>query len=360
MAAMLLTALLAGATDEPIERLFTEFFGRFVQPGDERYASAAGRLARRAAFADNVQTVRELNLHDPHATYSVMVPWADLTAPELARWHGGGGVASQQPRMVCQFSQDPPYAPPAALSPTATPKPSLDYVALGATVPVKDQGNCSSCWAHSAIAAVEGRLKLDTGNTTSLSEQYIMDCDKNRGGLKGCGGGLPERVLQWLTKAGKKTVGVASAGQYPYVSRSGVDPTKKQCDHAAPLVAQVEGFGTVAGDAQSMLAAATQYGVLSVCMDSHPLTFYKSGIITSPQCSAVTSNHCVAIVGYGTENGQDYWKVRNSYGTQFGEQGYFRIERLSGSPAAPCGMSGCVLAVTGATFTGNSSSVTEH
>jgi hypothetical protein len=332
------------------EPLFAQFMKQFVQAGDERYASAEGRRTRRAAFDANVRKVRELNARDPHATYSAMVPWADLTEAELARRHGvGGGVGGASPRMVCQFSQDPPYAPPAALSPTATPKPSLDWVALGATVPVKNQGNCSSCWAHSAIAMVEGRLKIDTGNTTSLSEQFIMDCDKNRV-LKGCGGGLSERVMQWLTEPGKQKVGIASAAQYPYVSASGVDPTKKQCHKSSPRVAQLTGFGTVSGDSQSMLAAATEFGVLSVCMDNHPLMFYKSGIITGPQCGT-TSNHCVNIVGYGTENGQDYWKVRNSFGAQWGEVGYFRIERSSGNPAAPCGMSGCVLAATGANFT---------
>ena len=332
--------------EEPIDRLFASFVKQFVQEGDVRYATVEGRLERRAAFAENVRKVRDLNARDRHATYSVMVQWADLTDVELAVRHGSG---MQRPHMVCQPTTSPPYAPLPGLSPTAVPKPSLDYVELGATVPVKNQGNCSSCWAHSVIAAVEGRLKLDSGRTMPLSEQFIMDCDTNRV-LKGCGGGLAERVFQWLTKPGKKAVGIANAAQYPYVSASGIDPTSGKCNKAVPRVAQIHGFGKVNGDSQSMLAAATEYGVLSVCMDVTPLHFYKSGIITKPQCGE-TSNHCVAIVGYGTDNGQDYWKVRNSYGTQFGEEGYFRIERSSGGEAAPCGMSGCVLAVTGANFT---------
>ena len=74
---------------------------------------------------------------------------------------------------------------------------SLDYVALGATVAVKNQGKCGSCWVHATTAVVEGRLKIDTGNTTSLSEQYLMDCDTTRV-CNGCCGGLPERTLNGL------------------------------------------------------------------------------------------------------------------------------------------------------------------
>lgn len=111
------------------------------------------------------------------------------------------------------------------------------------------------------------------------------------------------------------------------------------------------GMGIVAGDSHSMLAAATQYGVLGVAMDASPLQFYKSGVITNvSECSEVLSNHAVAIVGYGVDDGVEYWKVRNSYGTQFGEEGYFRIERFHGAQGAQCGISGCVVAATGAEY----------
>jgi hypothetical protein len=325
---------------EPVEQLFNEFSAAFGKD----YSGTDGRWERLKIFSTNVNKIVELNKRDKHARYSHLTPWADLTEAEYTSMHG-----LDSPDMVCQFAEPPPM-----LTPTATPKANVDYVALGATVAVKNQGKCGSCWAHATTAVVEGRLKLDEGHTTSLSEQYLLDCDTTRV-VKGCGGGLPERALQWLANnSTHKCKGIASEVQYPYTSASGTDPTKKHCNKTCPLNAKVHGFGRVLGDAQSMLAGSTQYGILSVAMDSHPLQFYSGGIITAvANCSDVTSNHAVAIVGYGVDGGVDYWKVRNSYGTEFGEQGYFRIVRSSGAQAAPCGMSGCIVAATSASYTSN-------
>ena len=316
-------------------RLFEEFVTRF----DRHYATDEERLNRYNIFENNVKKILELNNNtDGKAVYSHLTQWADLTVHEFTAMHGF------LPQTICQFATSAPR-----LSPSASPKPSLDYVALGATVKVKNQGKCGSCWAHATTAVVEGRLKIDTGTITSLSEQYLMDCDPTRV-CGGCCGGLPERALQWL--ANETCPGIAGEQQYPYVSGSGEDPTKNQCKNNVPLVGNVTGFGVLNGDAMSMLSGNTEYGLLGVAMDSSPLQFYKSGIITNPKCSE-TSNHAVAIVGYGSENGIDYWKVRNSYGTQFGEDGYFRIERTA-DQGAPCGMNGCVIAATGAKYISSS------
>lgn len=213
---------------------------------------------------------------------------------------------------------------------------------------MKNQGKCSSCWAHATTALVEGRLWLSSGNTTSLSEQFLLDCDPGRV-CQGCCGGLPERAAQWLSTGGKASY-MRTEADYPYASGGGVDPTKGHCNAGPPPVARLTGFGVVAGDGKSMTAALTEYGVLSVAMDATPLQFYKSGVITNPNCPKGISNHAVAIVGYGEDGGVEYWKIRNSYGTQFGEDGYFRIERSPGLPGAPCHISDCIVAGTGAAW----------
>ena len=329
----------ASATDILVsasaERRFAEFLAAFGR----NYTSASVRLKRFQIFEDNVAKIAQLTSSNPLAVYSHLTPWADLTEDEFTTMHGLHASKEGQ----CQFAEgkDGP-----TLTPTAAPPEALDWVARGATTPVKDQGKCSSCWAHASTAVVESRLQIDTGNITSLSEQYLMDCDSARV-CGGCCGGLPERALQWL--AGPSHPGIASEASYPYTSAGGTDPTEGQCNHGAPLVAKVSGFGVVrAQDDTAFLSASAQYGVLSTTMDSTAIQFYQSGVITSPSCPKGLTNHAVAIVGYGAENGVSYWKVRNSYGTKFGESGYFRIGRKVAHEN--CGMGVCLIAATGASY----------
>eukprot|EP00949_MAST-11_sp_MAST-11-sp1_P005416 g5416.t1 len=320
-----------------VKNLFETFmvtFGRtYPSPEAERRAFDI--------FKHNMRRVVEYNEGNPHATFSIFTRWADLTRETFAQLHGLGGATP------CQFPVAGGSVP--SLRPTAAPlKGGLDYVAKGATTAVKNQGKCASCWAHATTAVVEGRLKLDTGKITSLSEQYLLDCDTSRV-CKGCCGGLSENALQWLagdSAAPDTGAGIASEADYPYVSAMGTDPVANTCNYSAPIVAKVTGFGVLQSplDDSTVVSAATQYGVLSVAMDAHVLQFYTGGIITnSSSCS--NTNHAVAIVGYGTSANLQYYKVRNSYGTSFGEQGYFRISQMA---ASDCGMYGCVIAATGA------------
>ena len=271
-----------------VDALFTQFTSKF----GKEYGSVDERAQRMTVFAANVDRVKELNHRDAHANYSYLTRWADVTAAEFQSIHG------LAPQTQCQLIEPAP-----TLHPTAEPKDSIDYVALGATVEVKDQGDCGSCWAHATTAAVEGRLKLDEGKTTSLSVEFLMDCDTARV-CQGCCGGLSERAMQWLSGS----PGIASTEDYPYTSADGSDG--RRCNSSAPLAAKVTGYGIVPGD--SLPSAITEYGVLATAMDSSPLQFYTGGVITDVQGCQSTANHAVAIVGYGTDSGVDYWKVRTT------------------------------------------------
>ena len=325
-------------TSASVERRFAEFTATFGR----NYSSAATRLERLGIFEANLAKIAQLNSRDPNAVYSHLTQWADLREDEFATMHGLEATATQEGQ--CQWLETGP-----SLTPTVVPPESLDWVARGATTPVKDQGKCASCWAHASTAVVESRLKIDTGKTTSLSEQYLLDCDSKRV-CGGCCGGLPERTLQWLASA----PGIATEVSYPYTAYAGTDPTKGKCNHSASLVAKLNGFGVVSKqDDATFLAASAQYGVLSTTMDATAIQFYKSGVITNPNCPKGLTNHAVAIVGYGTATTTNgpvaYWKVRNSYGTKFGESGYFRIERTAAH--GDCGMGICLIAATSAAFT---------
>ena len=341
-AATALAPIIFSANAAPALILFEEFVSAF----NKQYPSQEKWTERYEIFAANVGRIKTLNELHSRAKFSHMTRWADMTQDEYSRMHGLGAAT-----YGCQFDDLTDNTVP-LLSPTAEPQASLDYVTLGATVEVKDQGLCASCWAHATTAVVEGRLKLDTGSTVSLSEQYLMDCDASRQ-CKGCCGGLSERSLQWLAGdsggLAREGEGISSEEAYPYVSYGGTDPTAYRCNGSAPLVATLTGFGVLPNPTEaSMLAATTEYGVLSTAMDASVLQFYTSGVITDYSDCGDSNNHAVAIVGYGSEAGVGYLKVRNSYSADFGEQGYFRI---SHEAAESCGMYNCVIAGTGANFT---------
>jgi hypothetical protein len=348
---VLLLAVAAGARSSaaPMEteadidaRLFTEFVDTFGRT----YATPAERAFRARVFAGNRRRAAEFSRNDASAQFSAATRWADWTEAEFTQSHGYAEHA-----LPCQFPGKGGAIP--QLSPTKAPEHGgLDYVALGATVAVKNQGKCGSCWAHGTTAVLESRLKLDTGTITSLSEQYLMDCETNRL-CSGCCGGLTEDAMRWLagdSATAYSGAGIASEAEYPYTSASGQDPTEGKCNRSAPLVAKVTGFGVLAKPVTSaaVLSGVTQYGVLSTSMDSKVLQFYSKGVITNSS-ACENSNHVVAIVGYGTtDDGVDFYKVRNSYGMSFGEDGYFRI---SLDAADACGMQSCVVAATGVTKT---------
>ena len=118
-------------------------------------------------------------------------------------------------------------------------------------------------WAHASTAVVEARMKIDTGNISSLSEQFLLDCDPARV-CQGCCGGLSERALQWLAGDSgglpREGQGIASEAAYPYVSQTGTDPTAGHCNHSPPVVAKLRGFGVLASPSDaSVVSAATQY-----------------------------------------------------------------------------------------------------
>jgi C1A family cysteine protease len=205
---------------------------------------------------------------------------------------------------------------------------SVDWRSSGAVTGVKNQGSCGSCWSFSTTGSMEGINKIKTGSLISLSEQQFVDCDKGYGDL-GCNGGLPENAFQYA-KANK----IESESAYPYTGAKGT------CAYSSSKGQVVlKGQGAVTKNSGSQLQAAVAQQPVSVGIEADKSVFqsYKSGIITSTACGT-SMDHAVLVVGYGTESGQDYWILKNSWGTTWGEKGYFRLARSSGSGAGICGL----------------------
>jgi len=189
---------------------------------------------------------------------------------------------------------------------------SVDWRTKGAVTPVKDQGQCGSCWAFSAVDAIESYGFLDGNyNLTKLSTQQVNACDKVDGG---CNGGDTITAYEYVVKAG----GIESEKEYPYTSGGGRTGICKFS--ASKIVESIKGHKVLAKKEEA-LQTELNHGPASVCVAATAFQTYKKGILKV--CPGFI-DHCVQTVGYDTAD--NYWLVRNSWNTDWGEEGYIRLE----------------------------------
>jgi len=204
---------------------------------------------------------------------------------------------------------------------------SVDWVSAGAVTPVKDQGQCGSCWSFSTTGALEGAYYTTYGSLPSFSEQQLVDCDNRQHGGKdmGCNGGLMDNAFTWIKKNG----GLCTEVSYPYVS--GTTKTAGTCQSTCSAVknSAVVSYTDVPIKSDSAMMQALTLQPVSVAIEADQKAFqlYKSGVFTG-DCG-VNLDHGVLVVGYGTMSGTDYYRIKNSWGTTWGDAGYIYIGRGS-------------------------------
>jgi cathepsin H len=210
---------------------------------------------------------------------------------------------------------------------------SVDWRLYNVVTPVKNQGNCGSCWSFSTTGALESHWALTTGTRPppELSEQQLVDC---AGAFKnyGCDGGLPSQAFEYIKYAG----GLTSESQYPYTGKDG------QCQTNHPVVAYANGgsHNITLYDEDSLVQAIAENGPVSIAFEVvNGFQNYKSGIYSSTVCSNLPNevNHAVLAVGYGVSGNQLYYIVKNSWGESWGDKGYFLIKR----GVNMCGLADC-------------------
>ncbi|AES89820.1 putative actinidain [Medicago truncatula] len=206
---------------------------------------------------------------------------------------------------------------------------SMDWRKRGAVTPIKNQGSCGSCWAFSTVASIEGIHQITTGELVSLSEQELIDCV--RGNSSGCSGGYLEDAFKFIAKKG----GMASETNYPYKETDEKCKFKKESKH----VAEIKGYEKVPSNSENDLLKAVANQPVSVYVDAgdYVFQFYSGGIFTG-KCGTDT-DHVVTIVGYGVSlDYTEYWLVKNSWGTGWGEKGYMKLKRNVDSKKGLCGI----------------------
>jgi cathepsin F len=190
---------------------------------------------------------------------------------------------------------------------------------------VRDQGSCGSCWAFSSVANIESQFAIKSKHLTFFSEQQLVDCDHVDQDA-GCGGGFMESAFKYLMS----TNGLETENDYKYTGRDG------RCVYDAKKAAvKVKGYRFASSQDEDEIAKMlVATGPLAIALDASPLQFYYGGIYKpshSSSCSKTSLNHAVTLVGYGVEKNVKYWLVKNSWGSGWGEKGYFRILRGDGA-----------------------------
>eukprot|EP00039_Didymoeca_costata_P018025 m.331847 g.331847 ORF g.331847 m.331847 type:complete len:383 (-) comp16804_c0_seq1:608-1756(-) len=212
--------------------------------------------------------------------------------------------------------------------------------------PVKNQAECGSCWAFASTETIESHFAIKYGFVQELAEQFVLDCVPNPeecGGTGGCAGGTAELAYD---KIATDLKGIPTEWVYPYLSARG---NASQC-HGLPLVpqyphkgevnaaAKLSGYTTTVSNNYTSMKDAVVNGPLAISVDAGAWHDYESGIFNGGNSTNPDLDHLVQLVGYGSEGGNDYWIVRNSWTPIWGEKGFIRLARHGDSGTEPCGM----------------------
>jgi len=366
-------SLVAAAAAAPVPNKMM-LFENFIKKFEPNYVNDFEKGKRFQIFSENVDAIYASNAQNKSYTLGVTEN-ADKTFEEWRVSH----LSGFKPALLAEKKDRATFQAPKGFS----APDSVDWVAKGGVTSVKDQGQCGSCWTFSAVGGLEGALATSGRKMVDLSMQHILACDTGGGG---CQGGSMDQAFDWVGENG-----VPSLADEPYLCKDGSTSqcTGMTCSACTKQTGETCIFGTcnkfgatcnkegiihhcecpsdqcfsdgkcgaaakpaelviAVGDVvkhtdvdqtENALEAAVAQQPVSVAIEADKSVFqhYTSGVLTDDACGE-NLDHGVLAVGYGVDNGVKYWKVKNSWGTTFGEDGYIRIERGDAASGGECGI----------------------
>ncbi|KAJ8665128.1 hypothetical protein QAD02_006790 [Eretmocerus hayati] len=291
---------------------------KFKSDHVKTYSSNVEEQLRMNIFVENHKKVAAHNAKYEKGlvTYKLAInKFSDMLPEEFAVKYTG---AKFTPETLQAFRKN---AAATFLAPANVEVPkSVDWRGEGAVTPVKNQGACGSCWAFSTTGSVEGQHFRKTGKLVSLSEQQLIDCS-DKYGNQGCNGGLMVPAFEYIID----NEGIDTEESYPYEAEDG-----KCRFNPSNIGANITGYNDIEeGDEEDLKSAVATVGPVSVGIyASEKFMAYDSGVFEDEDCHYYGPNHAVLVVGYGTtDKGRDYWLVKNSWGKDWGDNGYVKMVR---------------------------------
>ncbi|XP_047102105.1 cathepsin L [Schistocerca piceifrons] len=317
---VMLLCIVAGAQAVAFFDLFLEEWNTFKLKHGKKYLSPIEEKFRMKIFMENKKRIAQHNAAFERGEVSYQLElnkFGDLLAHEFGATYNGFNKTRNAKLRESLGIRGSTFIPPANVN----VPPYMDWRKHGAVTEVKNQGSCGSCWAFSSTGALEGQHFRKAGYLTSLSEQNLIDCS-HKYGNQGCNGGLMDQAFTYV----RDNRGIDTEESYPYEG----DDDKcrfKRID----VGADDTGFVDIPqGDEEQLKVAVATVGPISVAIDAghDSFQFYSKGVYYEPQCSSENLDHGVLVVGYGTtEDGVQYWLVKNSWGPEWGEDGYIKMAR---------------------------------
>lgn len=325
---------------EPSEEECLAEFLQFIDKYGKQYRTQTERAARYKAFKANLKYIRETNAKGGRFSVGLNSK-SDMSHDEFtAKYLPLTGAAMPQLMAFVSGAAELTTADTKALGRgkalLGAPK-EVDWRSKGCVTPVRDQGECGSCWSFSAMGALEGAMCVASKKKpVELSVQQLVDCSRGYEGLEGgvlngCHGGIPHVGFEWIMK---NKQGVCSSADYPYVGKH--QKCTKKCKPALPGIHKWHAVRP--NDEKALMEVLATAGPVSIVLNasSRALKLLQDGVFDG-ECET-DPNHAVLLVGYGSDPTKgDYWLIKNSWGDDWGKGGYGKIAR--GGPAeGVCGI----------------------